>query len=341
MSTLVPLPSSLPLALQDYLPASGWTSSSSLHHCSKKNSSSRGCCQNKRSSRKLSRPGPGLPFVTLNYSTSLDSRIPDLPGTETIISHPETKAMTHYLRYHHDAILVGVGTLLADDPSLNCCWTPDSDDKVSSVSEGRTNPDLGSTFASKNARKPHFIQPIILDPTFKWDPRKSRLIEAAEDGLGLAPYVVVREESFEDSIKDPDTRDRILALELAGGKIISIPGAHGSEYTSQCEEHMSECVYWSDVFRALYKETTGAGVPIRSVVVEGGARVINSLLDEASLNLKSKGSPPIVLAVVVTVGPVCLGSRGMPVSPVTSQPRINHVRWWSGSCNSVLFGRLF
>jgi 3,4-dihydroxy 2-butanone 4-phosphate synthase/GTP cyclohydrolase II len=40
----------------------------------------------------------------------------DEPGLA--ISGPQTKAMTHWLRTRHDAILVGVGTLLADDPKL-------------------------------------------------------------------------------------------------------------------------------------------------------------------------------------------------------------------------------
>lgn len=87
------------------------------------------------------------------------------------------------------------------------------------------------------------------------------------------------------------------------------------------------------------RETTGTGVPIRSVMVEGGATVINSLLDEASSNVESKG-PLLVSSVVVTVGPVFLGSRGVSVSPVTSQPRLNHVRWWTGSRDAVVCGRI-
>lgn len=61
----------------------------------------------------------GRPFITLTYAQSLDGSIThrrDAPGLA--ISGPQTKAMTHWLRTRHDAILVGVGTLLADDPKL-------------------------------------------------------------------------------------------------------------------------------------------------------------------------------------------------------------------------------
>ncbi|MEJ5223235.1 MAG: dihydrofolate reductase family protein [Anaerolineales bacterium] len=61
----------------------------------------------------------GRPLVTLTYAQSLDGSIThrrDEPGLA--ISGPETKRMTHWLRTRHDAILVGVGTLLADNPKL-------------------------------------------------------------------------------------------------------------------------------------------------------------------------------------------------------------------------------
>ena len=61
-----------------------------------------------------------LPFVTLTFATSLDSALSLAPGTQTALSGPQSKAMTHFLRSEHDAIMVGVGTAVADNPSLNC-----------------------------------------------------------------------------------------------------------------------------------------------------------------------------------------------------------------------------
>ncbi|KAK4500646.1 hypothetical protein PRZ48_008835 [Zasmidium cellare] len=50
----------------------------------------------------------------------LDGVVAFAPGQRTTISGPETKSMTHFLRYQYDAILVGAGTAVADDPALNC-----------------------------------------------------------------------------------------------------------------------------------------------------------------------------------------------------------------------------
>jgi 3,4-dihydroxy 2-butanone 4-phosphate synthase/GTP cyclohydrolase II len=58
------------------------------------------------------------PEVTLAYAQSLDGCLAAAPGRPTALSGPESKALTHRLRAQHDAILVGVGTVLADDPQL-------------------------------------------------------------------------------------------------------------------------------------------------------------------------------------------------------------------------------
>ncbi|KAF1992074.1 hypothetical protein K402DRAFT_388640 [Aulographum hederae CBS 113979] len=60
------------------------------------------------------------PFTTLTFATSLDASLALQPGTQTHLSGPESKAMTHYLRSQHAAILIGAGTARADDPGLNC-----------------------------------------------------------------------------------------------------------------------------------------------------------------------------------------------------------------------------
>lgn len=59
------------------------------------------------------------PFVTLTYAQSIDGSIAAVRGSPTLLSGARSMQMTHMLRTMHDAILVGVGTILADNPSLN------------------------------------------------------------------------------------------------------------------------------------------------------------------------------------------------------------------------------
>lgn len=58
------------------------------------------------------------PFVTLKVALSLDGKIAATPGEETAITGAAAKKQVHLLRHEHQAILVGAGTVLADDPHL-------------------------------------------------------------------------------------------------------------------------------------------------------------------------------------------------------------------------------
>ncbi len=60
----------------------------------------------------------GYPLVTLTYAQSIDGSITHRRGAPLALSGPETKKMTHWLRSQHKAILVGVNTVLSDDPRL-------------------------------------------------------------------------------------------------------------------------------------------------------------------------------------------------------------------------------
>ncbi len=60
----------------------------------------------------------GLPLVTLKLAMSLDGRTSTAPGDSPWISGEESRELVHQWRAESDAIAVGIGTVLADDPLL-------------------------------------------------------------------------------------------------------------------------------------------------------------------------------------------------------------------------------
>ena len=181
------------------------------------------------------------PFLTLTYATSLDARLSTAAGTQTVLSGPESKAMTHFLRSRHDGIIIGVGTALADNPGLNCRLEG---------SGGYGSPGL--------VGQP---RPIIIDPHGRLNiTLQMRLLELVKQGRGRAPWIVVAEGT---QLKDSSKK---LLRDLGGAYIqvrreASVPDQRGLPV-----------IAWYDVFQVLAKEG------IRSAMIEGGGMVISELL---------------------------------------------------------------
>jgi 2,5-diamino-6-(ribosylamino)-4(3H)-pyrimidinone 5'-phosphate reductase len=234
------------------------------------------------------------PFVTLTFATSMDSCISLRPGVQTHLSGPESKAMTHYLRSRHDAILVGVGTAAADDPSLNCRLA------MGAADAGSSNPGAATTL-----RQP---RPIILDPHARWAIAPDcKVLQLARAGQGLAPFVLT-------AVREPPRRKR-EALERLGGKFVFVE-------TNESSDVGGPRFNWHDVLQALAREQ------LRSVMIEGGGRVINALLEARN--------QPFLDSIVVTLAPLWLGQGGVAISPERSdgsnaadQPvvRLDNVSW--------------
>lgn len=80
----------------------------------------------------------GRPLFTLKTATTLDGKIATRTGDSRWITGAGARAVTHWMRAEHDAVLIGSGTALADDPDLTC-RTPGLEDRspVRIVADGR------------------------------------------------------------------------------------------------------------------------------------------------------------------------------------------------------------
>jgi diaminohydroxyphosphoribosylaminopyrimidine deaminase/5-amino-6-(5-phosphoribosylamino)uracil reductase len=67
----------------------------------------------------LKRLATGLPYVTAKWAMTLDGKTATSSGESRWISGARSRALVHEVRGRMDAILVGIGTALADDPMLN------------------------------------------------------------------------------------------------------------------------------------------------------------------------------------------------------------------------------
>ncbi len=62
----------------------------------------------------------GMPYVSLKYAMTADGKTASVTGKSKWITSEAARAHVHRLRRKHRAIMVGIGTVLADDPTLNC-----------------------------------------------------------------------------------------------------------------------------------------------------------------------------------------------------------------------------
>ncbi|KAL4916933.1 dihydrofolate reductase-like domain-containing protein [Aspergillus aurantiobrunneus] len=188
----------------------------------------------------------GLPFTTLTFATSLDSSLALSPGTRTVLSGPQSKAMTHYLRSRHDAILVGAGTAVADNPGLNC--------RIHGA---------GGYGGDGLRGQP---RPIILDPSARWNfDESSKIFALSREGRGRAPWIFTASGAYV-----PEEKRNLL--ERSGGKYIALDVIEGKVFD------------WADLLRRLKSEglesvmIEGGGSVINSLLEPGFQHLVDSVI---------------------------------------------------------------
>jgi len=178
-----------------------------------------------------------LPFITLKFAQTLDGRIATATGHSKWISCDKSLTYAHKLRAQHDAILVGINTIITDNPEL--------------------------TVRHVRGRNP---LRVVVDSKLKISP-KAKVLQTT----GKVKTLIA-------TTKKPD--DPAFKKISATGAIV-LP----------CRANKKGRVDLKDLFKKL------AARNISSVLVEGGARVITSVLEN---NLAQR--------IVVVIAPKIMGT---------------------------------
>jgi len=129
----------------------------------------------------------GLPFVTWKMAASLDGKVASRDGTSRWITGEAARADVHRLRAAADAIVVGAGTALVDDPSLTVRdprYTGRPPLRVLVDARGRV-PETGDLF---DASAPTMVATTSLAPRERreaWRSRGAEVVEYEPEGGGV------------------------------------------------------------------------------------------------------------------------------------------------------------
>jgi GTP cyclohydrolase II len=208
----------------------------------------------------------GHPIVTLSYAQSLDGSIARERGKPLALSGAESMRLTHQLRAAHDAILVGIGTIEADNPQLTV-----------RLVEGPSP------------------TPVILDSHLKTSPQ-AKIFQNTQK-----PILACLEEEAHSEKAD--------ALARVGATLLPVEPDIAGNISLQ----------------HLLPVLTRHG--IHSVMVEGGARVIGSFLNQR-----------LVDRVMLTIVPFFVGGLKAIETPISDSLELRNLSYLSAGRDVVILG---
>lgn len=152
----------------------------------------------------------GLPFVAMKYAMTLDGKIACETGDSKWVTGEEARKQVQYLRNRYRGIMVGIGTVLADDPMLNC-------------------------------RLEHGRNPIriICDSGLRI-PEDCQIVETAKNQETIIAYCESKVLYGQDSSKTLQKQEKIERIEKKGIQLIPISAQNGRLYLPELLQRLAE-----------------------------------------------------------------------------------------------------
>jgi 5-amino-6-(5-phosphoribosylamino)uracil reductase/diaminohydroxyphosphoribosylaminopyrimidine deaminase/5-amino-6-(5-phosphoribosylamino)uracil reductase len=214
------------------------------------------------------------PRVTLCFAQTLDGRVAAVDGSSQWISGSESLRFCHYLRANSDAIMVGIGTVLRDNPRLT----------------------------TRLVKGPDPLR-VIVDTHLRTPLHAAVIRDGAAHGTVLACTAAA-------------TDERRAAFQACGATILTLPEAAGGGVD----------------LAALLTALGERG--IATVMVEGGSRIITSLLRAKLVDAVAITIAPLILG----SGPTAIGDLGIPT--LSQALKFANPTWTPYGVDVVLEGKL-
>jgi len=149
----------------------------------------------------------GRPFVIMKAAMTLDGKIAAASGESRWITGEAARRHAHRLRSQVDAVMVGIGTVLRDDPQLTV------------------------RLGDRRSRAPRLRQPlrVVVDSTLRISPAAHVLSPGASTGPGSGIVVAT-------TVRAP--RARIERLRAKGVPVVALPAQHGRVSLRACLTHL-------------------------------------------------------------------------------------------------------
>lgn len=230
------------------------------------------------------------PEITITFAQSLDGCIATITGDSRWISSDETLRLAHELRAESDAVLVGAGTVRADNPRLTCRIT------------GRDSP-----------------LRVVLDGRLSL-PTDSLVITTAHE---TPTCVITSQRAAEEHKKKADQ------LLTHGVKLLTLPGKGDETSASTSDEELASTIASdeantsTDVLSLASVLELLSAEGIQQLLVEGGSGIITSFLKTGLFDrLVLVTAPLIIGAGIASVGDMGVRQLTSALSLRPTTPRL-------------------